>query len=318
VISKEEALTLPYIRHNALNQLEVQYDVEGRMGPPIVQPNKYEYFQRLAFRLGRDTLRALETLRYPPLSPEQAFYDQTKVAELAEENMKYVTPQERGQIAPSSTANLNDINVMNIALEVCSIAPHLATELGIELPYRNPYITEPVVDVELNTAQAAALIQLKVLEEISNNFEPKFPVEETVWDFADENLATETRTINGRQMLFKRQQTRYFSVRRYPICCQTKATKEAIKKSGPIIQFEPEPEPPLTEQQQLEKERKEEAEAAVEAERGPLKTARHIRGQMPYYPFGETPYQEAYQSHLMEYELRDGMLYFQSTLVSSC
>ncbi|KAH7327059.1 hypothetical protein BKA65DRAFT_480780 [Rhexocercosporidium sp. MPI-PUGE-AT-0058] len=305
VISKEEALTLPYIRHNALNQLEVQYDVEGRMGPPIVQPNKYEYFQRLAFRLGRDTLRALETLRYPPLSPEQAFYDQTKVAELAEENMKYVTPQERGQIAPSSTANLNDINVMNIALEVCSIAPHLATELGIELPYRNPYITEPVVDVELNTAQAAALIQLKVLEEISNNFEPKFPVEETVWDFADENLATETRTINGRQMLFKRQQTRYFSVRRYPICCQTKATKEAIKKSGPIIQFEPEPEPPLTEQQQLEKERKEEAEAAVEAERGPLKTARHIRGQMPYYPFGETPYQEAYQSHLMEYELRD-------------
>ncbi|KAH6720611.1 hypothetical protein BKA61DRAFT_237726 [Leptodontidium sp. MPI-SDFR-AT-0119] len=305
VTSKEEALSLPYIRRNVSNQLEVQYDAERTMGPPILQPNKYEYFQRLAFRLGRDTLRALQTLRDPPLSPEQAFYDQTRVAELAEENMKCVTPEERGQSTLSSTVNLNDINVVNIAREVCSSSPHLAVELGIQLPYRHPYSNEPVVDVELNATQAAALVQLKILEEISNSFEPKFPVEETVWDFANGNLATETRTVNGRQILMRKQQTRYFSVRRHPICCQTRATKEAIKKSGPIIQFEPPHEPVLTDQQRIEREQREEAKAAAEAARGPLKTARHIRGQMPYYPFGETPYQEAYQSHVMEYELRD-------------
>ncbi|KAG4434786.1 hypothetical protein IFR05_009721 [Cadophora sp. M221] len=305
VTSKEEALSLPYIRRNTSNQLEVQYDSEGIMGPPILQPNKYEYFQRLAFRLGRDTLRALQTLRNPPLSPEQASYDQARIAELAEENMKYVTPKERGQSMPSSTIDLSHINLVNIAREVCSTSPHLAVVLGIEIPYRNPYSAGPVVDVELNTTQAAALIQLKILEEISNNFEPKFPVKETVWDFVNENLASETRTVNGRQILMKKQQTRYFSVRRHPICCQTKATQEAIRKSGPIIQFEPAPEPVLTDQQLLEKEEREEAEAAAEAARGPLKKARHIRGQMPHYPFGETPYQEAYQSHVMEYELRN-------------
>ncbi|KAH9224318.1 hypothetical protein DL95DRAFT_379262, partial [Leptodontidium sp. 2 PMI_412] len=112
--------------------------------------------------------------------------------------MKCVTPEERGQSTLSSTVNLNDINVVNIAREVCSSSPHLAVELGIQLPYRHPYSNEPVVDVELNATQAAALVQLKILEEISNSFEPKFPVEETVWDFANGNLATETRTVNGR------------------------------------------------------------------------------------------------------------------------
>ncbi|KAK0114207.1 hypothetical protein ONS95_013707 [Cadophora gregata] len=155
----------------------------------------------------------------------------------------------------------------------------------------------PPMKVDLNETEAAALIQLKILEEINNNFEPKFPVNENVWDFASERLETKTIERNGRVILVRKPQTKFFSVRRYPICCQTKETKEAIKNSGPKIQEEPIV-PVMTKEQQRENCEAEKAKAAV-------KKARHIRGQRPYYPFGETPYQEAYQSHIMEYELRD-------------
>ncbi|KAH7379870.1 hypothetical protein BKA64DRAFT_765442 [Cadophora sp. MPI-SDFR-AT-0126] len=304
VSSSDEAPSLPYIRRNGLGQVEVQYDAQGTIGPPIIQPNKYEYLQRLAFRLGRDILRVLETLQDPPIDAEHAFADQTVTARLAEEQMKHITPEERGQDEFGSTVDLNNINLVNIAREVCSAAPHLAEGLGIEVPFRNPYISTPPVEVQLNETEAAALIQLKILEEIHNNFEPKFPVDETVWDFASERLATEMITRNGRTIVQRKQQTKFFSVRRYPICCQTKETKEAIKNSGPKIQEEPVV-PVQTEEQQIQKYEDERAKAAEEAAKGPVKKARHIRGQRPYYPFGETPYQEAYQSHIMEYELRD-------------
>ncbi|PVH83982.1 hypothetical protein DL98DRAFT_569341 [Cadophora sp. DSE1049] len=305
----ERVSWVPYSGHpenkrNALDQLEVQYDAQGIMGPPIIQPNKYEHLQHLAFRLGRDTLRVLETLQDPPIDAEHAFAEQTATARLAEEHMKYITPEQRGQVALNSTVDLNTINLVNIAREACSAAPHLAAELGIEIPYQNPYSSTPPIEVQLNETEAAALIQLKILEEIHNNFESKFPVDETVWDFAGERLSTETIIRNGRTTVVRKQQTKFFSVRRYPICCQTKATKEAIKNSGPKIQEEPFV-PVLAEEQQRENYEAERAKAAEEAAKGPLKTARHIRGQRPYYPFGETPYQEAYQSHIMEYELRD-------------
>ncbi|KAL2060649.1 hypothetical protein VTL71DRAFT_9290 [Oculimacula yallundae] len=305
VTSREEALELPYIRRDLSDRLVVQYDASGRSGPPIVQPNKYEHFQRLAFRLGRDTLQTLQTLQKPLLKPKEIFAEQYNAGVVASIHMEAITPEDRGQPADTQSVNLSDINVVNIAREVCCAAPHLALELNIELPYRNPYSTEPEVEVELNTTEAASLIQLKILEELSDNFEPKLPVNETVWDFAEERLATTERTINGRKKMFRKQQTKYFSVRRYPICCQTQATKEAIRTSGPVMQVEPAPEPVLTAQQQYEQDLKDDEEAAAESARGPVKTARHIRGQRPYYPFGETPYQETYQSFVMEQELKD-------------
>ncbi|CZT05757.1 uncharacterized protein RCO7_03915 [Rhynchosporium graminicola] len=304
VTSREEALVLPYVRRTPENHLAVRYDAQGAYGPPIVQPNKYEHFQRLAFRLGRDTLRTLQTLENPQLRTDQTFSDQLNAGNLAADIMKEVTSEERGESTHIPAVNLGDINVINIAREVCSAAPHLAMELGIEVPYRNAYSVEPVEEAKLNTTQAADLIQLKILEELSNNFEPKMPVNETVWDFAEERLANTTEIVSGRRKIFKKQQTKFFSVRRYPICCQTQATKEAIRQSGPVMQVEPAPEPVLTNQQQVEKDLKDDEEAAAESARGPLKTARHIRGQRPHYPFGETPYQEAYQSHVMESELR--------------
>ena len=303
--SKEEAALLLHVKLGASGQVEVQYDSQGTHGPVIIQPNKYEHFQRMAFRLGRDTLRVLETLQDPPIDPEIAFADQSVTARLAEEGMKQITPEETGQVVPTSTADLAKINLVNIAREVCSAAPHLAAGLGIEIPYRNPYSSAPPVQIELNETEAAALIQVKILEEIHNSFEAKFPVNETVWDFADERLATETIIRNGCTIVVRKPLTRFFSVRRYPICCQTKATKEAIKNSGPKIQEEP-VQPVLIEEQQSEDYEAERARAVEEAGNGRSRTVRHIRGQRPYYPFGETPYQEAYQSHIMEYELRDG------------
>lgn len=198
--------------------------------------------------------------------------------------MARFTPGDRGQAAVSATVAPDSITIQRLAREANSVAPYHARAAGI------------AVDDTFSDRDAAAIIQMKILEESSNNFEPKFREKENVWDFASDRLVEEIQTVNGRKITVRPRITQYFSMRRFPVCCQSEATRTAIAQSGPTLEDKTAATvtPDVLSRTQVRQKHQLE------------RKARHIRGQVPYYPFGETPYQEAYQSHVMEHELRDG------------
>ncbi|PBP27637.1 hypothetical protein BUE80_DR001431 [Diplocarpon rosae] len=265
-------------------KLEVRYNADGETGPPIVQPNKECHLQHLAYRLGRDTSDVLRDLSEPLLSPAEAIEEQQRALEFGMKGMTKVTPEDRGKTDDTFVVDPQTITLQRLAREAIASTPGLAEEADVD-------------DIDaITSAEAAAVIQIKTLREISDNFEAKFPKTDDVWDFASDRLEETTEERDGRKITMKPRLTQFFSMRRYPICCQSQTTRKAIHNSGPVIadkiQVGAGPDVPTATRTRESYE--------------PEREARHIRGQVPYYPFGETPYQEAYQSHLMEYELRDG------------
>ncbi|KAI6712480.1 hypothetical protein JHW43_004963 [Diplocarpon mali] len=250
--------------------------------PPIVQPNKEDHLQQLAYRLGRDICGVLRDLCEPFLSPGDAIQEQYRALECGMREMTEVTSADRGQIE-ATLVDPQTITLQRLAREAIATTPGLAIEAGLD---GTDAITLP---------EAAAVIQIKTLQEISDNFEAQLPKTDDVWDFASDRLEEATEEIDGRKITTKPRLTQFFSMRRYPVCCQSQTTRAAIQSSGPVmadkVQVNAAPGVATT------------ARPGVSSE--PDSELRHIHGQVPHYPFGETPYQEAYQSHVMEYELRD-------------
>ncbi|CZR56165.1 uncharacterized protein PAC_06053 [Phialocephala subalpina] len=259
----------------AKGEYQVRYTACGKMGPPIVQPNKYEHLRSIAYRIGRDTSDALKTRSAPNQTSRQLLHEKI--------NAQYAARQ---RMLPDG----KDEEVLDMALELHRIAPYLAPEHAITVE------KEPL---KLERPDAAMLLQMQMLEEISNAWEPRFPEQpERLWDFADDRVAPQTRTINGRTVQARRRITQFFDVRRFPACCQDTATKAAIAKSGPQLQTQTSTATTTTTASGQQTAAQQQAEA-------PKKNVRHIQGQRPHFPFGETPYQQAYQSFCMEWDLAD-------------
>jgi len=172
LVSRAAATTSPGVYANEEGKLEVCYDASGRVGPPILQPNKFHYLQRLAFRLGRDLKESAKVLAdETPL--DERIQDQVKSRAEAEAEMQNILPADRSE--EPWVANLVDprprsITLRRMAQDLHRIAPDLAQEAGFQ-------INSPT---EITEQQAATLLQMQILEEASNNWEFKFPEKQRV------------------------------------------------------------------------------------------------------------------------------------------
>jgi hypothetical protein len=284
VVSRAAASSSPGVKYDEEGKLEVQYDVSGRVGPPILQPNKFHYLQKLGFRLGRDLKKNALVLAGEDPNPKDRVESQLDARAAAEAEMDNILPADRsGEPIGSSNPPPRNITLQRMAQDLHKIAPDLAVEAGFQIQS----------GVDISKRQAATLLQMQILEEASNNWEFKFPEKENVWNFASDRVEITTRMIRGRSVEGRPRTTQYFHMRRFPPCYQSEATKTLIKKSGPIVQEKPIPivHPATDTDQKTRIEQK----------------VRHIRGREPYFSLGESAYERAFLSWRMEQELKDGM-----------
>jgi hypothetical protein len=240
---------------------------------------------------------------------EEDTTDQARLEELREGEdialrlTNQITPADRTQQSQGPTATVspaaNCITLQRIAQDLDKVAPELADDAGFPDDWDPHTMTEE---------QAATLIQMQILEELNNNWESRFPENEHVWEFATPRVTPvaithtpEGRLLEGSQPLVINPRVKnFFSMHRWPVACQCEKTQRIIFASGPNIQEMP--------------------KAIVPPQRAGPRTSdgvrrdttaqpareRHIRGQKPYFPFGETPYQRAYLGWRMEQDLKDG------------
>ena len=287
--------------------LEVRYDVDGLRGPPIVQPNRIEHFLRLARRLGREILEWVEFLATPAnaWSVDQCVREQLDDMEQSKKGMKEVTIGDREALGLSEDLAKSTEDLKSLALDLDEYAPDLGAEAGfywtedLDEPDPATATREEMERWKQRQSEYGALVQMKILEEISNNWESRFPENEHVWDFAADRVEPKTRQLpSGRDVLVVPRQRQFFSMRRYPLDCQSEQMQKKITESGTAVATKPVPPaeaPPKTRE-----------ELAEEAKVPQKKKTRHIRGREPHFPFGETTYQAAWLSHRMEEDLKDG------------
>jgi hypothetical protein len=281
--------------------LEVQYDAQGTIGLPIVQPNKYEFLPLLAFRLGRNIDRLMRTLSQEDTTDQARLRELREGEAIALRLTNQITPADRTQQSQGPTITVspeaNSITLQRIAQDLDKVAPELADDAGFPDDWYPLTMTED---------QAATLIQMQILEELNNNWESRFPENEHVWEFATPRVTPiaithtpEGKLLGGSQPLVINPKVKnFFSMRRWSVACQSEETQRAIVASGPEIQEKPKAIVPA----QLAGPR---TSDDVKRDTKPVRE-RHIRGQRPYFLFGETPYQQAYLSWRMEQDLKDG------------
>jgi hypothetical protein len=284
VVSRAAAASSPGVSYDEEGKLEVRYDVSGRVGPPILQPNKSHHLQKLAFRLGRDLKKNALVLAGEDPNSEDRVEGQLDARAAAEAEMDNILPEDRsGEPIGSSDPPPRNTTLQRMAQDLHKIAPDLAVEAGFRIKS----------GADISERQAATLLQMQILEEASNNWEFKFPEQEHVWNFASDRVETTTRKVRGRSVLGRSRLTQYFHMRRFPPCCQSGATKTLIKESGPIVQEKPDPVVHLA--------------TDTDPRAHTEQKVRHIRGREPYFTLGESAYERAILSWRMEQELKDGM-----------
>lgn len=284
VVSRAAVSSSPGVRYDEEGKLEVRYDVSGRVGPPILQPNKFHHLQKLAFRLGRDLKKNALVLACEDPNPEERVEGQLDARAAAEAEIDNILPADRsGEPIGTSDQPTRNVTLQRMAQDLYKIAPDLAVEAGFQIKS----------GVDISERQAATLLQMQILEEASNNWEFKFSEKEHVWNSASDRVETTTRMIRGRSVEGRPRIKQFFHMRRFPPCCQSEATKTLIKNSGPIVQEKPEP----IIHQATDTDQKAHKEQKV----------RHIRGREPYFSLGESAYERAFLSWRMEQELKNGM-----------
>jgi len=278
------------------------------LGAPIIQPRKFAFLEQIALRLGRDITKATQivdqSLGYH--SRNSLVHQVLQAKDHADGRMRedLILPGETR--APNvATPNPNNISLVDIARELNRLAPELATDPPSTINVNNLLAdSETSRLIELKLQDANRLIHKQVVEELNNNWESRFPENEPVWDYARPRLATyDYVNDNGKTERVRYQVRNFFSLRRWPPQCQSAENQQIILASGPIV-----PDPPLINPPPS-------APALTDAQiRADLlnetQQARHIGGQPPNFPFGETPYQQAWLSYRMEQELKDGLLIF--------
>lgn len=293
VISLESIKDSPGVELNtATKHYEVRYDADGTIGPPIVQPNKYEYLQQLSMKLGRLIKSMLTTLAGYEGNFDEELKEQRGGLEITENDfMKNLKSNELSLIYKDWYGICVDFtpseSLIDMALELHSIAPDLAERARLHFKENNPE--------KMTEQQAAILLQIQILEENNNNWESRFPENEHVWEFAAPRLipVTQELKVGGEKIQVTVGPRKYFNMRRYPVGCQTETTQLAIKASGPAVA------------------QKSDAKRAAKPQEPEQRPGEVYRGgnKPPFFPFGETPYQEAFQSWRMQQEMADSMFF---------
>ena len=292
VVSRDNAAQSQGVRTLTDGILEVQYDVKGTTGPPIVQPNKYHYLQRIAYRIGRNISETLHTIASPGANENQCLRDQYQAFDGAARHMNPIPPAD---LAPgllnTSIMEPTEVNLHKLATELDGVAPDLAQDSGI-----NPGT--------MDEKEAASLLQMEVLEEASNSWESRFPENEHVWEFSRPRVELHDKTVRGRVVQARPRRQQFFRMDRYPLPCQCEATQTAIKQCGPQVQEKLELESPTPERTETLIDTKMRGGRPIEIHRGMNKP--------PFFPFGETPYSAAYLDWRMQNDLKDGKWHLHS------
>lgn len=297
------AYGIEWTREGDQDVYTVQYNANGFKGPPIIQPNLYNFIERASFKFGRAIAMYTEELtmgenhytRELGLDLVNISYQRT----ILRSEGKPLYPGEPN--VPPATPNPNNITLIRIASDLHKVAPDIFTAHGL-----NPEtLNDESVPLQLRTKYAALMIQSQVIEELNNNWESRFPVGENVWGFARDRLLNPVETVVAGRVFTEHYQARqFFSMRRWPPCEQCSASQGVIKASGPELQKK-------VERQVVP--RKTIQEKQLERLSKP-KEAKHIGGAPPKFPFGETPYQQAYMSWRIQQDLKDGKIFFSLTL----
>ncbi|QSZ30852.1 hypothetical protein DSL72_000410 [Monilinia vaccinii-corymbosi] len=285
---------IEYRREGDEDVYTVQYNADRLVGPPIIQPNLYTFIEKAAFRFGRAIAMYTEELtldedhytRALCLDIVNLSYQRT----LLRSEGKPLYPGEPN--VPPATPNPNDVNLLRIASDLHHVAPDIFTSHGL----KPDTLLDASIPLKTRTQYAAQMIQSQVLEELNNNWESRFPVHEKVWGFARDRLINPVQTVvAGRIFTEFHRPRQYFSMRRWPPCEQGPESQRVIGESGPVVQAKTSKEAAL--QRTIEEEEK------FDPSRNPQE-AKHIEGA-PHFPFGETPYQQAYLSWRIQDDLKD-------------
>ncbi|APA06973.1 predicted protein [Sclerotinia sclerotiorum 1980 UF-70] len=276
------------------NTYTVQYNSHRFTGPPIIQPNLYNFMEKASFKFGRAIAMYTEELTLgedhytPDLSLEIINYSYVNTIKRSKGVELY--PGEPN--VPRANPNPNNITLIRIASDLYKVAPDIFTDHGL-----NPEtLLDPIVPLQERMQYAALMIQTQVIEELNNNWESRFPINEKVWGFARDRLVNPVRTVvAGRTFTEYHQPRQYFSMRRWPPCEQSPASQQVIRDSGPVLQTK------ITEVVVPEKSSQEKKIELLRQKKEP----KHIGGGLPNFPFGETPYQQAYLSWRMQEDLKD-------------
>ena len=146
--------------------------------------------------------------------------------------------------------------------------------------------------------QNATVIQLRILEEVDNNWESVFLEDEHVWDIASKRTEPEMRGSNGAEVEMDQSMKRFFSMRTWLVDDQSAESQTEVMRSSPKVAEKTEPMRSIH--------NKNIGGPMIKLRKPKEKTVRHIRGRQPCFPFGETPFQQAYMSYQMEQELAKG------------
>ncbi|TGO18063.1 hypothetical protein BTUL_0012g00070 [Botrytis tulipae] len=278
----------------ATNTFSVQYNAAGFMGPPIIQPNLYSFIEKAAFKFGRAIAMYTEEL-----TMDEKHYTRELSLEVVHQSYSDTMKRLEGKElypgepnVPPANPNPNNITLIRIASDLYKVAPDIFTDHGLNLET----LLDSSVPYSTRLQYSALVIQTQVIEELNNNWESRFPIKENVWGFARDRLINPVRTVvAGRTFTEYHQPRQYFSMRRWPPCEQSSASQQVIKVSGPVVQVKAVKEPAIR------KSKEEKKKDSLRKKQEPV----HIGGAPPNFPFGETPYQQAYQSWRITEDLKD-------------
>ncbi|THV52445.1 hypothetical protein BGAL_0079g00320 [Botrytis galanthina] len=278
----------------ATNTFSVQYNSAGFTGPPIIQPNLYSFIEKAAFKFGRAIAMYTEEL-----TMNEGHYTRQLSLQVVHQSYSDTMKRLEGKElypgepnVPPANPNPNNITLIRIASDLYKVAPDIFTDHGLNLET----LLDSSVPYSTRLQYSALVIQTQVIEELNNNWESRFPIKENVWGFARDRLINPVRTVvAGRTFTEYHKPRQYFSMRRWPPCEQSPASQQVIKVSGPVVQVKAVKEPAIR------KSRDEKKMDSLRKKQEPV----HIGGAPPNFPFGETPYQQAYQSWRITEDLKD-------------
>ena len=227
VLSEDDAKRSGYIRFNeATKKYEVQYDSSGYRDAPVLQPNKYKHLQQVATRLGRDIRLLSEAIADGDEDDSTIYSKQFNALKKVLQYMEKINPGHSADTADLVSGK--ELSLKMIARDLLKYAPELGGDVGMD-PKRDT--------ATITTEEAAKIIQLQLIEESNNNWESRFPEDEHVWNWVDEPLST-TQPASDAPTAFVRPNfpKKYFSLRRWPVECQSLAGQAIIKNSGPAFE----------------------------------------------------------------------------------
>jgi hypothetical protein len=292
-VTPESVRDRPFIRFNdTLHQWQVQYDSAGQVGQPVLQPNFYEYLQTIAYGVGRD-IRLLHNKISGEHTEVERLEDQFDVLRLTGDLMDGLITDEHGVRLAYRTdgqpSTGKEVSIRKMARDLHRVAPDLMDEAQVNL------------DGDIITGSEkgpATLIQMQLIQESNNNWDSRFPENENVWDFADSRLSLAQVGRSERGTAVRHRNVQYFNMRRWPLWKQSKEVQTEIESSNLVIQEKPAP--PTSPRLNTRATRKNDMMDA------PKREQHTGRGGPAMFPFGETPYQQAYLSWRMEEDLKDG------------